>query len=343
MTTSSNTPLNTAVSDPNYQTFSHDGAESNRRQQFWTNIRTRLGFQKRYNFTFCGSLASFSLANLGLLNPQQYSDGLPPGETYWVRSGIRKAGMIIHLSAILPCGILTVLQFIPKIRKNYMLFHRINGYVVLALLIIGLAGAMIISGHAFGGDIASAGGLYTLALLVIGCAYMGYYNIKRLQIEEHRKWMLRAMVYLSSVITQRIIMVITAIVITQIGGFSTPWYCDEIAYALNYNDTRMALQGSPECVGGATPFRKVLIPARLEFNQPIQMGSALRIAFGNSIWLGLLIHVFLLEVYLHLTPSETARLRSISYQKQLEAGFTPPGSAGITSDRWGDAEPYRPK
>lgn len=38
-----------------------------------------------------------------------------------------------------------------------------------------------------------------------------------------------------------------------------------------------------------------------------------------------------------MTPTESARLRTISYERQLEAGLAHPGSAGSTSDRWGDA------
>lgn len=38
-----------------------------------------------------------------------------------------------------------------------------------------------------------------------------------------------------------------------------------------------------------------------------------------------------------MTPAETTRLRVVSYEKQLEAGFAHPGSSGLTSDRWGDA------
>jgi len=32
----------------------------------------------------------------------------------------------------------------------------------------------------------------------------------------------------------------------------------------------------------------------------------------------------------------------VSYERQMERGFENPGSAGLTSDRWGDAEPWRP-
>jgi hypothetical protein len=55
------------------------------------------------------------------------------------------------------------------------------------------------------------------------------------------------------------------------------------------------------------------------------------------MWLSLIIHFVGVEIYLHMTPAETTRLRVVSYEKQLEAGFAHPGSSGLTSDRWGDA------
>ena len=50
-----------------------------------------------------------------------------------------------------------------------------------------------------------------------------------------------------------------------------------------------------------------------------------------------------MELYLLLTPREGERLRNVSYQRQLEAGFSHPGSAGLTADRWGDSEPWEPE
>lgn len=43
-----------------------------------------------------------------------------------------------------------------------------------------------------------------------------------------------------------------------------------------------------------------------------------------------------------LTPAEHERLRNVSYQRQLEAGMKNPGRAGLTVDRFGDAEKWIP-
>lgn len=45
---------------------------------------------------------------------------------------------------------------------------------------------------------------------------------------------------------------------------------------------------------------------------------------------------------LHLTPAETARLRQVSYERQLARGFKRPGYTGTGAARLGDAGPYKP-
>lgn len=47
-------------------------------------------------------------------------------------------------------------------------------------------------------------------------------------------------------------------------------------------------------------------------------------------------------MYLRLTPKESERLRRVSYEKQLEAGYRSPGSAGLVLDRWADADAWTP-
>lgn len=50
------------------------------------------------------------------------------------------------------------------------------------------------------------------------------------------------------------------------------------------------------------------------------------------------------EIYLSLTPRESARLRQVSYERQLAAGFKNPGNGGWTVDRFGDpVEEWKPK
>ena len=47
----------------------------------------------------------------------------------------------------------------------------------------------------FGGGIETQTVVGLLAILFLGSLAIAYYNIKRLQIEQHRAWMLRAWIY----------------------------------------------------------------------------------------------------------------------------------------------------
>jgi hypothetical protein len=46
---------------------------------------------------------------------------------------------------------------------------------------------------------------------------------------------------------------------------------------------------------------------------------------------------------LNLTPKESSRLRQRSYERQLERGMSRPGYAGLSVERFGDAEPFKPE
>jgi uncharacterized membrane protein len=81
------------------------------------------------------------------------------------------------------------------------LLHRIDGYVIILLVLISNVGALMIARHAFGGELATQTGVGLLAILSTGGLGMAYYNIKRLQLDQHRAWMLRTFFYVSPMIT----------------------------------------------------------------------------------------------------------------------------------------------
>jgi hypothetical protein len=172
---------------------------------FVRKIYNPLGFQKGYNFVlffiFAGGLMGFTLARLQYLdfdNRLCVSGGAAPGECYYYRTLMHeKVGIIMHLGTILPAGLLVVFQFLPVIRHKFITFHRVNGYLILLLSVLSTVGALMISQHSFGGGLdmqLGAGVASAMFLVSLGIAY---YNIKRLQIEQHRAWMLRAWFYVS--------------------------------------------------------------------------------------------------------------------------------------------------
>lgn len=76
-----------------------------------------------------------------------------------------------------------------------MLFHRINGYIVILLALTANAGALVIARKAFGGTVATQALVGVLFILTTGALGLAYYGVKRLQIDQHRAWMLRTWFY----------------------------------------------------------------------------------------------------------------------------------------------------
>ncbi|KAK6442732.1 hypothetical protein LTR95_001015 [Oleoguttula sp. CCFEE 5521] len=313
-----------------------------------------IGFSKGYNFVLwfvtIGYIMGFTLARLQYLsfygifcNPRIHgASGASPGECYFYLQNPFKIGMMLHLFCILPAGFLVCFQFVPAIRHKVILFHRINGYLVILLSLIANAGVLVVAQHAFGGDMATrilTGVLVVSTTLAYIFAWM---NIKRLQIDQHRAWMIRAWGYFSSIITLRIIMFLAALIISSIGGFYTSRPCAQIASIVGQDMTINLYPGCLPFFQGKNNALEVVVKAGFPNGNPVEIGAGLGITFGSAGWLAFWIHAVAIEFYLRLTPAEGQRLRQVSYERQLERGFRQPGSAGLVAQRLGDADPYVP-
>ncbi|KAJ2984482.1 hypothetical protein NUW58_g6036 [Xylaria curta] len=313
-----------------------------------------IGFSKGYNFIlwfiFVGALFGFALARLQYLDfwgvfCNQKSPGALPGECfYYTQSGRYQVGIILHLASVVPGSLLACLQFVPVIRHKVILVHRINGYLVVLLSIVGTASALVIARHSAGGgvDVQVAVGL--LAIIFLGSMVMAIINVKRLQIEQHRAWMIRAWAAGGVIITLRIGLIIGAMVVSAVGGHYVAQPCDKINFALHGQNTTMELY--PECApffSGENPDQHAVVTGDFNGNNVMEAGAALNAAFGPAAWLAIALHMLGAELYLRLTPAEHERLRNVSYQRQIEAGMKNPGRAGLTADRLGDATKWAPR
>ncbi|KAI4091723.1 MAG: hypothetical protein L6R37_007690 [Teloschistes peruensis] len=300
-------------------------------------------------FIFAGALIGFTLAKLSYINiggssSSSFASSASPGEWYWYRNGVYRIGITIHLATILPAGLLMPWQFLPIIRHKLLIVHRINGYIIITLVIISNIGAVMICRRAFGGSLSTQAGVGVLAIISTVSIAMAYYNIKRVQIDQHRAWMLRAMFYLGTIITLRLIMIISALIISKSSNYYTTMRCGAIREIYDSNGTPQKVQSLyPQCSQpGSTDETLVIVQATFANLQVEQIAASLRISFGMAMWMALFIHAVGVEIYLGLTPREGNRLRQVSYERQMERGFSHPGSTGLTSDRWGDAEPWKP-
>jgi len=100
-----------------------------------------IGFKKGYNavlaFISLGYLLGFCLASVRSFNVWGFwASNNGPGETwaYTTKGMLYKVSMTMHIVVVIPAGLLVVLQFIPIIRYKALLFHRINGYLVMLLV-----------------------------------------------------------------------------------------------------------------------------------------------------------------------------------------------------------------
>ncbi|KAJ4359932.1 uncharacterized protein N0V89_000491 [Didymosphaeria variabile] len=325
---------------------------------FARKIYNPLGFSKAYNFIlwfiFAGALFGFTLARFTYLNfdgifcPSSGSRGpnaAAPGECYWYRTyDWYKAGIILHLAGILPACILVVVQFTPIIRHKAIIIHRVSGWFAMLLWTVSVVGALMIARRAFNGTLDTQAWVGLVGFGSTICFVLSIWNVKRLQIEQHRAWMLRGWFYAGSIVTNRFILIIATSVISSIDSYYTAWPCAKIAFTMRSDNATLALY--PECasfVNGTNPHQQAVVHASFNSGHSTEIGAGLNMCFGMALWVALAMHAIGVEVYLHLTPKEAERLRNVSYQRQLEAGMRKPGSEGLTADRLGDAETWMPQ
>ncbi|KAI0199332.1 hypothetical protein F4808DRAFT_432800 [Astrocystis sublimbata] len=254
-----------------------------------------------------GFMALFSLYNMKSLNFDKYCGGGPhaafPGECFyffkhtWARIGIQ-----VHLWCILPAGVLAGVQFVPITRRlKYVLIHRVFGFASLVLGIAGALAGLPLLRNAFGGDLAAQSGTGSAMVLFLIAQWKGYTSVRRGKIQEHRFWMLRSWFIAASVITQRVVMVIAAIIISKTGGYSMAVPCDKIEFVLGSPERTLELY--PECssyVNGTNLFRKAAADAYIFTPEVdvVQLVAAMSMTYGVAGWIALFAHVVGLEVYI---------------------------------------------
>ncbi|ERF70778.1 hypothetical protein EPUS_08336 [Endocarpon pusillum Z07020] len=314
----------------------------------WQRLYAFLGFKKSYNALFFCMFASplflFALSQLlqcFTIHGIQVSQ-TAPGEMYWFQKGSGRVGISIHLAAILPCAILAVLQFVPAIRQAMPSFHRINGRIVVALLLIANVGALMIARHSFGGtiDIQSAVG-FLVMITTIGAA-LAYYNIRRLQIDQHRAWMLRTMVYMGTILTARVVLALSAVIVSSLGEYRNVWPCEMIEWTWKSYGADDYLQSYPQCADNSAingTFAPVLANI-FSSTDPAEIGASFQVPVGMAFWVSIALNMAGIELYLTLTPREATRLRMESYRRQAAAGYGNPGSEGLVPEKFGDADPW---
>lgn len=300
------------------QTDAAESTHSSRSRQpntfvtmYW-GISSILGFKEKYSlllfFIFGGALIGFCLARTLMFNPENVQHSTVPGEWFWYRQKLYKPNIFIHIYLSIIAGIMAVFQFIPAIRRRKMILHRLNGYMTLILLIPGTIAGAIVGRRAFGGSPSTQSAYYMATFLTVGAALTGYSKVK--ETRKHRKWMLRSVTYVSSVITTRIVAIIAREVLSAAGGYYELWSCTELEFLQQNGQGVTNFDASyPICavnpvLNGFSPVPPPFVPVLVKIGSyPASYGSAVRATFGMALWISLVIHVLGIEVYLRSTES----------------------------------------
>ena len=198
-----------------------------------------------------------------------------------MHGGLRHVGFILHLACMLPVGILMIPQFVPRIRRNFILFHRVNGYTIILMTLVGNVGALIIARRGLGGDMAAQAAAGLLAIMSTTGLGLAWWNIRKLQIDQHRAWMLRSMVWIASIVSTRVIMPLAALVMTAMGTYYIAWPCDELEYVLGKARMRKEF---PQCtMPNGTTDGFVAVKADLDLSKPAGVGAVFNLNFGMGV------------------------------------------------------------
>ena len=159
----------------------------------------------------------------------------------------------------------------------------------------------MIARHAFGGGFSTQTAIGVLVILTTLGLFMAWINIKRLQIDQHRAWMLRTWFYFGTIITMRLIMIIAANISSSQGNyFVEP--CKKIDYIYK-GDEAEVLKSYPGCSAfydGSNPAASVMAKADMSGSNVVQIVAAMNMTFGGSIWLALALHAVGIEIYVSI-------------------------------------------
>lgn len=114
-------------------------------------------------------------------------------ESYGTYFWPRISWVVPHVASGLLAVVIGPLQFWPKIRRDYLQFHRIAGRVYVVAVLIGSMAAFGLAAKIDNGSAYSLG-LAGLAIAWLTTTTMAFVAIRRKNLEQHKQWMVRSYV-----------------------------------------------------------------------------------------------------------------------------------------------------
>ncbi|KAK4495350.1 hypothetical protein PRZ48_013681 [Zasmidium cellare] len=317
--------------------------------RFARKITKPLGFYRSYNFPlwviFGGAMLGFGAARVQYLDINGIFANAKKINGDWEhwQSGHEHIGIILHLAGVIPICFLVPWQFLPIIRHSAMWLHRGNGYICTLLLLMGNAGAFMIARRAVGGGINGQVLFGFLGIYTTVTTLLAYINVKRLQIDQHRAWMLRAWFMAATIITQRLIMMPMGQIMSSMGDYYSPMPCHTLDYITsNYGGSQVMRY--PECRADPVNGIASVKVDQYSTTNPAEIGVTVNESFAPAGIIALVLHLIGIELYLALTTAERDRLKQVSYEKQVARGMRRPGdSSYLTANVWGDLPAWEPQ
>lgn len=237
---------------------------------------------------------------------------LRAGQCYWYTHPTEKRyglSLAIHLAAIMPAGVLAILQFIPRLRQRYPFYHRWGGRLSFGLAIPGILSVPFLLDRAFGGGLDTRSSATLLCGLTMWAVTKAWTTARARQFDQHRRWATRAWMWLGCIVTHRAVIGMFAAYSSLAGpklAASIPcpqvWAMIENVYGTGL-DAQVAWSDYPTCVGLTTASNGTVETFGLVYGdflsgKPEEQAAALYLAFGPAFWVAILIHVTATEVYL---------------------------------------------
>ncbi|KAL8757680.1 MAG: hypothetical protein Q9184_004141 [Pyrenodesmia sp. 2 TL-2023] len=239
---------------------------------------------------------------------------LRAGSCYWFQHPTQRRynlALRVHLFALLPAGLLSIPQFIPKLRYRYPALHRWSGRLSFGLAVPGVLSVLFFMDRSFGGGLdvqSSSVFLGGMTLWAVGKAWM---TAREKRFEEHKRWATRAWVWLGCIVTHRGVMGVFALYISLVASgpkLAATVSCPEVWEMVRHDHgtglaARVAWERYEMCgefgAGNGTRSEGVygIVYGDLMSQRPEEKAAALRLVFGPAFWVAIVCHVAATELY----------------------------------------------